>query len=134
MVERTTDAEIVQKGGPLASHVKLYLDFKPPAGTLWSMMWDELAVASIVEPSVIEIRNSTGCRHHAWTNCYAFMEETEDAAVFLPYSGQRTAPFEMDRPFDAACATSSCERQMEGKLKKFEDVFVEMMSHSLIRA
>src|SRR6476469_7772042 len=38
----------LQQGGSLANHVKgFYLDFKPPAGTsLWSMMCDELAVAS----------------------------------------------------------------------------------------
>ena len=47
---------VVQSGGPLANHVKSqYLDFKPPAGTsLWSMMWDELTVASLIDPSVIK--------------------------------------------------------------------------------
>ncbi len=57
MVKRTVDAPgESQAGGPLASHLKkMYLDFQPPKGTsLWSMMWDELTVASILDPSVIK--------------------------------------------------------------------------------
>jgi purine nucleosidase len=47
---------VVQAGGLLASQVKsLYLDFTPPAGTSrWSMMWDELLVAALLDPSVLK--------------------------------------------------------------------------------
>lgn len=47
---------IVEGRGPLSQHVeKLYLNFTAPSGNvLWSMMWDELAVASLIDPSVIK--------------------------------------------------------------------------------
>jgi inosine-uridine nucleoside N-ribohydrolase len=47
---------VANAGGPLANHVKqVDLDRRPMAGTsMWSMMWDELTVASILDPSVIK--------------------------------------------------------------------------------
>jgi inosine-uridine nucleoside N-ribohydrolase len=46
---------IAEAGGRLAKHVRdLYLDYRSPdANTQWSMMWDELAVAALLDPSVI---------------------------------------------------------------------------------
>src|SRR5262249_45705293 len=46
---------IVEKHGVLSEYVNdVYLKTRPPAGTtLWSMMWDELTVASIFDPAVI---------------------------------------------------------------------------------
>ena len=48
--------QIVKAGGPLAAHVKqVHLDTQAPTGTsMWSMMWDELLVASLIDPTVIE--------------------------------------------------------------------------------
>src|SRR5271155_3443050 len=47
---------IVKGGGPLAGMVKkVYLDGAAPAGTsMWSMMWDEVLVASLIDPAVIK--------------------------------------------------------------------------------
>src|SRR5215467_8213813 len=46
---------VADGGGPLANHIRQnYLEAKAPEGTtLWSMMWDELTVASLLDPSVI---------------------------------------------------------------------------------
>lgn len=128
---------IVQKGGPLASHVKsLYLDFKPPAGTsLWSMMWDELAVASIIEPSVIKKSETmyldVDITHGPSYGHTLLWKKPEDVPqFFLPYSG----PDGPDRSKWIGHLTPPAQLhpasvQMEVDVKKFEDVFVEMMSH-----
>ena len=49
---------VVRAGGPLANHIRqLYLETQPqPGTTMWSMMWDELTVASMIDPSVITNR------------------------------------------------------------------------------
>ena len=128
---------IVQKGGPLANHVKsLYLDFKSPAGTsLWSMMWDELAVASIVEPAVIKksetIYLDVDITHGPSYGHTLLWKKPEDVPqFFLPYSG----PDGPDRSKWAGHLTPPVQLhpasvQMEVDVKKFEEVFVDMMSH-----
>ena len=46
---------IAASGGRLADHISsTYLDYKPQdANTVFGMMWDEVTVASLVDPTVI---------------------------------------------------------------------------------
>lgn len=127
---------VVQAGGPLANHVKAnYLDYKPPAGTtLWSMMWDELMVASIVDPSVIKKSETmyldVDIEHGPKHGHTVVWKKTEDVPeFFLAYS----SPQGPDRskwlghlapPPQLQPATV----QMDVDVKKFEDMFVELMS------
>jgi inosine-uridine nucleoside N-ribohydrolase len=127
---------VVQKGGPLAGHVKsLYLDYKPPAGTsLWSMMWDELAVASIVDPSVVRksetVYLDVDITHGpSYGHTLLWKKPDNVPQFFLPYSG----PNGPDRAKWVGHLTPPAHLQpasvlMEIDVKKFEDVFVEMMS------
>jgi purine nucleosidase len=87
---------IVKAGGPLAAHVKqVYLDAQPPAGTsMWSMMWDELLVASLIDPTVIkkseamylDVDTDHGPKYG---DTVVWKEPEEMPTFFLPYSGSR---------------------------------------------
>ena len=50
LMQRVVDAD-----GPFTEHIQsLYLDYEPPPGlSQWSAMWDELAVAALIDPSII---------------------------------------------------------------------------------
>lgn len=127
---------IVEKGGPLANQVKsLYLDYKPPAGTsLWSMMWDELAVASMVDPSVVKKSETmyldVDITHGPSYGHTVIWKKPDDVPeFFLSYSG----PDGPDRSkwlghLMPPAHLHPANVQMEIDQKKFEDVFVEMMS------
>ena len=88
--------QIVKAGGPLAAHVKqVYLDAQPPAGTsMWSMMWDELLVASLIDPTVIkkseamylDVDTDHGPKYG---DTVVWKEPEEMPTFFLPYSGSR---------------------------------------------
>src|SRR6476646_487122 len=126
-----------QGGGPLANHLKkMYLDFQPPKGTsLWSMMWDELTVASILDPSVIKKSETmyldVDISHGPKYGHQVIWKKPEDVQqLFLPYSGSdgpdrekwlsHLAPPPQLHPASV---------QMEVDVKKFEDIFVQTMSH-----
>ena len=128
---------IVDAGGPLANHVKLlYLEYKPPAGnSLWSMMWDELTVASLIDPSVItksetmylDVDISHG---PSYGNTLVWKKPTQMPDWFLPYSG----PDAPDRSKWAGHLTPPeqlhpASVQLEVDVKKFESIFVDIMSH-----
>jgi inosine-uridine nucleoside N-ribohydrolase len=128
---------IVEGGGPLSQHVKkLYLDFTPPAGNvLWSMMWDELAVASLVNPSVVKKTETmyldVDISHGPSYGHTLIWKKPEDVPqFFLPYSGP-------DAPDRAKWAghlrqpehLHPASVQMEIDVQKFEDTFVQLMSH-----
>ena len=94
MVKRTLMRRAVQAGGPLAGHLKrMYLDFQPPKGTsLWSMMWDELTVASILDPSVIKKSETmyldVDIDHGPKYGHTVIWKKPDDVPqFFLPYSG-----------------------------------------------
>ena len=71
----------------------MYLDFQPPKGTsLWSMMWDELTVASIVDPSVIKKSETmyldVDIDHGPKYGHTVIWKKPDDVPqFFLPYSG-----------------------------------------------
>ena len=127
---------VVNSGGPLADHVrKQYLEFTPPKGTsLWSMMWDELTVASIVDPSVIKKSETMYLDvdiTHGPSYGHTLIWKKPDAVpeFFLPYSG----PDGADRSKWAGHLTPPAHLhpasvQIDVDAKKFESVFVQMMS------
>jgi purine nucleosidase len=128
---------VVKAGGPLASHVKdFYLNFQPPAGTsLWSMMWDELTVASLVDPSVIKKSETMYLDvdiSHGPSYGHTVIWKKPDGVpkFFLPYSG----PDGPDRSkwighLSPPANLHPASVQTEVDIKKFEDVFVSLMSH-----
>jgi len=88
--------QIVKAGGPLAAHVKQeYLQAQPPAGTsMWSMMWDELLVASLIDPTVIKKSETMYLDvdiDHGTTygQTVVWKKPEEIPTFFLPYSGPR---------------------------------------------
>ena len=127
---------VVQAGGPLASHVKAnYLDYQPPSGTtLWSMMWDELMVASIIDPSVIRKSEimylDVDINHGPKYGHTVVWKKPEDVPqFFLAYS----SPEGPDRSkwlghLAPPPQLHPASVQMEVDVKKFEDIFVKLMS------
>ncbi len=128
---------VVQAGGPLAEHVKkLYLEFTPPAGTsLWSMMWDELLVASLIDSSVItdsetmylDVDISHG---PSYGHTVVWKKPDDVPQFFLPYSG----PNGPDRAKWLGRLTPPAQLhpanvQQKVDKEKFERLFVELMSH-----
>ena len=128
---------VVQSGGPLARHMKsVYLDSKPPTGTsMWSMMWDELTVASLIDPSVIkksetmylDIDTSHG---PSYGHTLIWKPQADVPSFFLPYSGPEGA----DRSkwighLAPPAHLHPASVQMEVDSKKFQDIFVSLMSH-----
>jgi purine nucleosidase len=128
---------IVKAGGPLAGHVKHnYIDAAPPAGTsMWSMMWDELMVASIIDPSVIKKSESmyldVDISHGPKYGYTMVWKKPEDLPTFfLPYSG----PDPPDRAkwqshLAAPPQLHPASVQTEVDAGKFDDLFVRIMSH-----
>jgi purine nucleosidase len=127
---------VARVGGPLTNYVKSsYLEFSPPAGTsLWSMMWDELLVASLIDPSVItksetlylDVDTSHG-PSYGHTVVWKKLEDVPQ--FFLPYSG----PGGPDRSkwighLMPPAQLHSASVQLEVDKKKFEKVFVDLMS------
>jgi inosine-uridine nucleoside N-ribohydrolase len=129
--------KVVSTGGLLADHVKqVYLDRQPMAGTsMWSMMWDELTVASILDPSVIKKSETmyldvdiTHGPKYGHTVVWKPLDEIP--AFFLAYSGPRPVDKEKWKghlipPAHLYPATV----QMEVDVEKFEKIFVDLMSH-----
>ncbi len=128
---------IVASGGPLANHVKqLYLETKPQEGTsTWSMMWDELTVASIIDPSVIKKSETmyldVDTDHGPKYGHTVIWKPLPDIPTFfLPYSG----PDPVDRQkwlghLAPPAQLHPASVQMEVDVQKFENLFVELMSH-----
>jgi purine nucleosidase len=128
--------QIAQAGGPLAAHVKqVYLDAQPPAGTsLWSMMWDELLVASLIDPAVIKKSGTmyldVDIDHgpkYGYTVVWKKPEEIP--TFFLPYSGPRPVDREkwMGHLMPPA-GLHPASVQTEVDVEKFMKFFVMSMS------
>jgi inosine-uridine nucleoside N-ribohydrolase len=128
---------VVDAGGPLAKHVKdLYIDFQAPNGTtLWSAMWDELLVASLVDPTVIkkwETRYLDADIEHGpkYGDTVVWKQQGSGPVFFLPYSG----PGGPDREKWKGHLTPPSQLhparvQMEVDVEKFDNIFVDLMSH-----
>jgi purine nucleosidase len=128
---------VVSAGGPLANHVKqVYLDRSAPAGTsMWSMMWDEITVASLVDPSVVKKSETmyldVDITHGPKYGHTIVWKQPEDfPQFFLPYSGPR--PVDQEKWKEHLIPPShlhAAQVQMEIDVPKFEGIFVELMSH-----
>jgi purine nucleosidase len=130
-------SRVVQAGGPLVGHVKsLYLDFTPPAGTsLWSMMWDELLVASLLDPSVIKKSETMYLdvdlsRGPSYGRTLVWKKADDVPRFFLPYSG----PDGPDRSkwlghLVPPAQLHPAKVQMDVDVEKFEKIFVDVISH-----
>ena len=128
--------QIVKAGGPLAAHVKqVYLDAQPPAGTsMWSMMWDELLVASLLDPTVIKKSETmyldVDIEHGPKYGQTVVWKKPEDLPTFfLAYSGPRPP----DREKWMGHLTPPAELhpalvQTEVDVEKFRKFFVMAMS------
>ena len=128
---------VVDAGGPLAKHVKdLYIDFQAPAGTtLWSAMWDELLVASLVDPTVIKkwetMYLDADVEHGPkYGDTVVWKQKGSGPVFFLPYSG----PGGPDREKWKGHLTPPSQLhparvQMEVDAEKFDNIFVDLMSH-----
>jgi inosine-uridine nucleoside N-ribohydrolase len=129
--------EVVKAGGPLAGHVKqVYLDTPAPVGTsMWSMMWDELTVASIIDPSVIKKSETmyldVDITHGPkYGHTVVWKKFADVPKFFLAYSGPRP----VDREKWVGHLTPPAQLhpasvQMEADVAKFEKIFVDLMSH-----
>ena len=127
---------VVDAGGPLAKHVdEIYLHNKPLAGTTtWSMMWDELLVAYMLDPSVItkaeEMYVDVDIEHGPQ---YGIMLMWKPSAklpdFFLPYSGPRAPDLsKWQSHLKPPANLHPASVQLQADVKKFEDIFVESMS------
>jgi inosine-uridine nucleoside N-ribohydrolase len=128
---------VAEAGGPLANHVKqVYLEAKPQGGTtLWSMMWDELTVASIIDPSVIKKSETmyldVDITHGPKYGHTVIWKPVKEVPTFMqPYSG----PDPADRSKWVGHLTPPAHLhpasvQMEVDKEKFEKIFVDLMSH-----
>jgi purine nucleosidase len=128
---------VVQGGGPLAEHVKkFYLDFQPPQGTtLWSMMWDELTVASLLEPSVIKKSETMYLdvdTTHGPSYGHTLVWKRPDALpeFFLAYSGPDGADkTKWQEHLNPPRHLHPASVQIDVDKEKFEAVFVRVMTH-----
>jgi len=128
---------VADSRGPLSSHVrKLYLEMPPQEGTTpWSMMWDELTVASIIDPSVIRKSETmyldVDIGHGPkYGHTVIWKPPTGIPTFFLPYSGPRP----VDRSkwqghLAPPPQLHPASVQMEVDVTKFENMFVDLMSH-----
>lgn len=129
--------QVVATGGPVAKHIQEnYLDAKPLAGTsMWSMMWDELLVASLLDPTVIKKSETmyldVDIQHgpkYGYT--VVWKRPAELPTFFLPYSGPRPPDkgrwaSHLTPPEQLHPATV----QLEVDVAKFEKIFVDVLSH-----
>ena len=127
---------VVEAGGPFADHVQSqYLDYTPLEGlSQYSAMWDELAIAALIDPSIItetqtmwldvDITHGPKYGHTVvWTR------PREPLTFFMSYSG----PGALDRDawaslLDPPTHLQPAEVQMDFDRERFEGLFVEMMS------
>jgi purine nucleosidase len=127
---------VVNGGGPLAKTIReLYLDYRPEVGTsLWSMMWDELTVASLIEPAVIKKSETmyldVDVTHGPKYGHTVIWKPEKLPNFFLPYSGPSGVdPAKWAGHLQPPPQLHPASVQMEVDVPKFEDVFVRLMTH-----
>jgi len=128
---------VMTGGGPLASHVKqVYFDHPPQPGTsTWSMMWDEVLVASLLDPSVIKKSETmyldVDIEHGPKYGHTVVWKPSGDVPQFFqPYSGPRAVDTARWKDhLTPPAQLHPAEVQTEVDVRKFEDLFVELLSH-----
>jgi purine nucleosidase len=128
---------VVKAGGPLTEYIRgIYLDAKPPAGTsMWSMMWDELMVASLIDPSVIRKSETmyldVDITHGPkYGHTVVWKPSPKVPEFFQPYSGPGAVDTAKWKDLLTPPAhLHAAEVQTEVDVQKFDNLFVELMSH-----
>ena len=127
---------ISTKGGLLSGYVKqVYLDSAPPAGTtMWSMMWDELMVASLIDPQVIRKSETmyldVDITHGPkYGHTVVWKPAADVPEFFQPYSGPRAVDTAKWRDhLTPPPQLHPAEVQMDVDSEKFNNIFVDLMS------
>jgi len=129
--------QVVAAGGPLAKHIQQnYVDAKPLAGTsMWSMMWDELLVASLLDPTVIKKSETmyldVNTQHGPkYGHTVVWKKPDGMPTFFLPYSGPR--PPDREKWLSHLSVPEQLHPasvEMEVDVAKFEKIFVDVLSH-----
>lgn len=130
LMRRVADA-----GGPFAAHVRsLYLDYDPPSGlTQWSAMWDELAVAALIDPTVITETETMWLdvditRGPKYGHTVVWRQPEGTPSFFLPNSGPAgIEPLSWAGHLEPPTHLVPATVQMEVDIERFEDLFVELM-------
>jgi inosine-uridine nucleoside N-ribohydrolase len=127
---------VAEAGGPFTEHVRSqYLEFTPPDGlTQYSAMWDEVAVAALIDPSIVtetetlwlDVDISHGPKYG---HTVVWRRPNEPLTFFMSYSG----PGALDREawaghLEPPAHLQPAEVQMKVDIDRFEDLFVKMMS------
>ena len=128
---------VAERGGPYEEHIRsLYLDFEPPEGlTQWSAMWDELAVAALLDPTVIAESRTMWLdvdlsRGPSYGDTVVWERPAGPPSFFLPHSG----PGAVDRSqwaghWEPPSHLRPATVHMRADIPRFEELFVELMSH-----
>ena len=126
---------IAESGGRLADHIRSeYLDYQPPDNnTVWSMMWDEVLIASLIDPAVItrweDLYLDVVIDHGAKYGHTLVWRPPGVLSFFLPYSGPDPLNEEKWRPHrDPPFDRQRARVQVEVDSDRFRDLFVEVLS------
>jgi inosine-uridine nucleoside N-ribohydrolase len=127
---------IAEARGRLADHLRSqYLDYNgPDHNTQWSMMWDELAVAALLDPSVI--RTSETLYLDAvidpgpkYGHTMVWRKPEEPLRFFLSYSGPDPVDLAKWRPhLEPPYDRHPARVYQEVDVEKFRAIFVELLS------
>lgn len=127
---------IASAGGRLADHVRsLYLEYEPlDRNTVWSMMWDEVTVASLLDPKVItqweELYMDVVIDHGPkYGHSLVWKRPSGVPSFFLPYSGPRPLdPAKWQGHLDPPFNRHPAQVQTKVDLERFKSVFIDVLS------
>jgi inosine-uridine nucleoside N-ribohydrolase len=122
-------------GGRLARHLRsVYFDTHAPAGTTtWSAMWDELAVAALLDPGVITRAETMYLdvvtdRGPKYGHTVVWRPPAETLTFFLPYSGPGGPDQSRWREHRTPPAhVQPATVHMTADVARFEELFIRVM-------